>query len=95
MCEDRVLFQKLHYLLHRSLVDARNLSCANKPACVAELADTFEIIPSLMAHWDDSHLALIRENLSRYQAKHAELGHDYLAVLDMDDEQFASVYASW
>lgn len=93
--KQRVLFQKLYYLLHRSLVDARNLSYAKRSDCVADLSDTFEIVPSLMARWEDGHLNLIRDNLARYQERNADLGHDYLSLLDMDDEEFLAVYKSW
>ena len=48
-----------------------------------------------MAHWEDSHLNLIRDNFVRYQERNADLGHDYLSLLDMDDEEFMAVYRSW
>lgn len=96
MGSDReILFKKLYYLLHRSLVDARNLSLAREWERLADLSDTFEIIPSLMARWDDQHLDLIRTILAAYQDRHPGVAPDYVAILEMDDADFAQVYGSW
>ena len=70
IAEQVSLQKKLHYLLHRALVDARNLALAKDHEKVADLADTFEILPSLMEQWEDGHLDLIRFLLQRYQSKY-------------------------
>ncbi|HEX5272623.1 MAG TPA: hypothetical protein VFW33_19130 [Gemmataceae bacterium] len=95
IAEQAMLQKKLHYLLHRCLVDARNLALAKDHQKVFDLADTFEILPSLMEQWEDGHLDLVRAVLRRYQEKCGGQGFDYLSILDMGDGEFEAVYASW
>jgi hypothetical protein len=95
IAEQVTLQKKLHYILHRSLVDARNLALAKDHQQIHDLADTFEILPSLMEQWEDGHLDLVRSILQRYQSKYQGRAFDYLAVLDMSDREFEEVYASW
>ncbi len=47
-----------------------------------ELADTFELLPELMAHWDDSTLGRIRAILTEYESSHPRSGYEYLSLLD-------------
>ena len=95
IAEQVTLQKKLHYLLHRALVDARNLALAKHHEKIADLADTFEILPSLMEQWEEGHLRLIRSLLQRYQSKYEGRVFDYLSILDMSDREFDEVYASW
>lgn len=90
--EQELLFKKLYYILHRSLVDARNAALAKDHAKVYDLADAFEILPGFMAQWEDGHLDLIRDILARYQAKYGAAAFDYLSILDMDEGHFLDVY---
>jgi hypothetical protein len=95
IAEQVCLQKKLHYILHRSLVDARNLALAKEHQQIHDLADTFEILPSLMEQWEDGHLDLIRSILQSYQSKYAGRAFDYLAILDMSDRDLEEVYATW
>jgi hypothetical protein len=95
IAEQAILRKKLHYILHRSLVDARNLALTKDHQRLYDLADTFEILPSLMEQWEAGHLELIRSILERYQSKYPGQSFDYLAVLDMAGEEFEEVYATW
>jgi hypothetical protein len=95
IAEQATLEKKLHYLLHRSLVDARNLALAKDHQKIFDLADAFEIMPSLMAQWEEGHLDLVRSILRRYQDKYRGEVFDYLSILDMSDSEFEEVYASW
>lgn len=92
VAQQEVLFKKLYYILHHSLVDARNAALAKDHEKVYDLADAFEIVPGFMAQWEDEHLELIRDILSRYQAKYEKAAFDYLSILEMDDGQFLEVY---
>jgi hypothetical protein len=72
-------------VLHRAFVQARNLALKGDCQQVYELADTFELLPELMAQWDESTLGRIRSILSEYESKHPQSGYEYLALLDEDD----------
>ena len=79
------LARRLLYILHRGLVEARNLALSHGHKQIAELADALEIFPSLMDRWEDEHLPLIRSILETYQKEFSQSGYDYLQYL----EQFA------
>jgi hypothetical protein len=89
---DSNLLKKLHFILHRGFVEARDL--ARKRACeqLQHLADTFEILPTLIDAWEESHLGRIRGILRQYQEKYPETAYDYLAILDLSDTTFAEVF---
>jgi hypothetical protein len=93
--EQVTLQKKLHYILHRSLVDARNLALAGDREKIYDFADTFEILPSLMEQWEEGHLDLVRTILQGYQSKYEGQVFDYVALLDMSDREFDEVYATW
>ncbi|HYW85894.1 MAG TPA: hypothetical protein VFB30_21770, partial [Spirochaetia bacterium] len=80
MIAEQVTLQKrLHYILHRSLVDARNLALAKNHQQIYDLADTFEVLPSLMEQWEDGHFDLVRSILQRYQSKYPGQVFDYVS----------------
>jgi hypothetical protein len=95
IAEQATLQKKLHYILHRSLVDARNLALAKDHQKIYDLTDTFEILPSLMEQREDEHLDLVRSMLRRYQDKYRGQVFDYLSILDMSNSEFEVIYASW
>jgi hypothetical protein len=76
------LARRLLFILHRGLVEARNLALAQGNEQIAELADALEIVPSLMDHWEDDHLELVRNVLATYQQKYPGGGYDYLGHLE-------------
>ena len=55
-----------------------------------DLADTFELLPELMAHWDETTLDRIRSILAEYESGHPQSGYEYLSLLDGDDTAFSA-----
>lgn len=87
-----VLFQKLLAILHRCLVQMRDLARSGNGRQVHDLADTMEILPEMMVHWKEEDLDRIREILADYQAKYPGTAYDYLSILNMDEAEFLAVY---
>lgn len=92
VANQKVLFQQLHVILQRSLVESRNLATNRNCEQLYDLADTFEVVPSLMTRWKDEDLEVIRNSLCHYQLKYREAAYDYLSILNMDDAAFATVF---
>src|SRR5438132_11390510 len=78
-------------VLHRAFVQARNLAQKGDCQQLYDLADTFELLPELMARWDESTLGRIRGILTEYESNHPQSGYEYVSLLDEDN---ASVPAS-
>src|SRR6266849_3833081 len=83
-----VVQAKLLRILHRAFVQARNLALRGDCQQLYELTDTFEILPELMAHWDETTLGRIRSILAEYESGHPQSGYEYLSLLDGDDTTF-------
>lgn len=79
---------RLLRILHRAFVQMRNLALKGDTQQLYELADTFEILPELMAHWDESTLGRIHHILAEYESGHPQSGYEYLSLLDGDDLAF-------
>src|SRR5882762_4420421 len=77
-----VVQARLLRILHRAFVQARNLALRSDGQQLYELADTFEILPELMAHWDETTLGRIRGILAEYESGHPLSGYEYLSLLD-------------
>jgi len=88
----QVVLHKLLLILHRAFVESRNLALSQNCQELYELADTFEIVPSLMARWDSSTVEQIRGILEHYQSRRPASGYDYLSILDMTEEAFREVH---
>lgn len=73
-------FRKLLMVLHRAFVEARNL--AEPGSHLHDLADTFEVVPELMARPDEGTVEQIRAILAEYQARRAGGGYEYVSLLD-------------
>jgi hypothetical protein len=71
-------------VLHRAFVQARNLALKGDCQQLYDLADTFELLPELMARWDESTLGRIRSILSEYESNHPRSGYEYVSLLDED-----------
>jgi hypothetical protein len=95
IAEQVTLQKKLHYILHRALVDTRNLALAKDHERIYDLADTFEILPSLIEQWEDAYMELIRRTLAAYQSKYEGQVFNYLSILNMSDRDFEEIYATW
>src|SRR5262249_33661611 len=72
-------------VLHRAFVQARNLALKGDCQQLYDLADTFELLPELMARRDQSTLGRIRSILSEYESNHPQSGYEYLTLLDGDN----------
>jgi hypothetical protein len=79
---------RLLRVLHRAFVQARNLALKGDCQQSYELADTFELLPELMTHWDEATLDRIRRILTEYESGHPQCGYEYLALLDGGDSAF-------
>jgi hypothetical protein len=79
------LARRLQFILHRGLVEIRNLALGQGNKQIADLADALEILPSLMDRWEDQHLELIRSILETYQSEFPGGGYDYLGYLEKYD----------
>jgi hypothetical protein len=86
------LRRKLCVILQRSFVESRKLALAGACQQIYDLADMFEVLPSLLENWQDSRLANVRGSLAEYQAKYAATASDYLSILDMTDHEFNAVF---
>jgi hypothetical protein len=84
---------RLLRILHRAFVQSRNLALSGDSQQVADLADTFELLPELMARWDGSSLGRIRDLLTEYQARHPAGGYEYLSLLDGEEEAAENLWA--
>ncbi|MBL8794386.1 MAG: hypothetical protein JNM56_10810 [Planctomycetia bacterium] len=87
-----VLIQKLHVVLQRSLVEARNLALSRNCQQLYDLADTFEIVPTLLNRWQDANLEVVQRSIGHYQSKYPGTAYDYLAILDMDEQEFQAIF---
>src|SRR6266436_399305 len=83
-----VVQARLLRILHRAFVQARNLALRGDGQQLYELADTFELLPELMAHWDETTLGRIRSLLAEYESGHPQSGYEYLSLLDGDETTF-------
>ncbi|MBM3994397.1 MAG: hypothetical protein FJ303_09635 [Planctomycetes bacterium] len=89
------LFRKLCFILHRGFVECRNLARVGNDEQAEDLADAFEVMPGYLLDWGDETLMLIRSHLESYQNKYGTDSFDYLAVLDMADEEFMATLANY
>jgi hypothetical protein len=78
---------KLLRILHRAFVQARNLALNGDSQQLYDLADTFEILPEMMARWDETTLSRIRSILAEYESAHPNSGYEYLSLLTADDTE--------
>jgi hypothetical protein len=78
------LARRLLFILHRGLVETRNLALKHGDKQIADLADALEVLPSLMDRWEDGHLEVIRSILETYQKAFPGSGYDYLGYLEND-----------
>ncbi len=76
---------KLLRILHRAFVQARNLALHGDSQQIYDLADTFEILPEMMARWDETTLSQICSILAEYESAHPNSGYEYLSLLTADD----------
>jgi hypothetical protein len=90
--EQGILLRKLCVILQRSLVEARNLALTDNCRQIHDLADSVEILPAMVAGWDEQDVETVRRVLSDYQSKYPGTAYDYLSILDMDEREFVEVF---
>ena len=83
-----VIQARLLRILHRAFVQARNLALRGDGQELYDLADTFELLPELMARWDETTLDRIRSILAEYESSHPQSGYEYLSLLNGNDTLF-------
>jgi hypothetical protein len=83
-----VVQARLLRILHRAFVQARNLALRGDCQQLYDLADTFELLPELMARWDETTIGRIRSILAEYESCHPQSGYEYLSLLDGEDTAF-------
>jgi hypothetical protein len=83
-----VVQARLLRILHRAFVQARNLALRGDCQQLHDLADTFELLPELMARWDETTLDRIRSILAEYESGHPQSGYEYLSLLDGEETAF-------
>jgi hypothetical protein len=76
------LARRLLYILHRGLIEVRNLALAAEQEQIADLADALEILPGMIDRWNDDSLTMARFVLETYQRKYPGGGYDHLATLE-------------
>jgi hypothetical protein len=76
------LVRRLLFILHRGLVQARNLALCGGNQQIADLADVLETLPGLIANWDDEHLDVVRSMLKTYEDKYPGSAYDYAGYLE-------------
>jgi hypothetical protein len=78
---------RLLHILHRAFVQARNLALKGDSQQLYDLADTFEVLPEMMACWDETTFSRIHSILAEYDATHPDSGYEYLSLLAADDAE--------
>ncbi|MGL6095348.1 MAG: hypothetical protein ACRC7O_06060 [Fimbriiglobus sp.] len=73
---------RIHFILHRGFVEARNLAYDGRTEQLADLADAMELIPSLLNRWDEDSLEMVRFVLTNYEQKYPTGRYDYSPYLD-------------
>ena len=68
----------LLYLLHRGLVEIRNLCLSHNTKQAADLADALELIPGMLNNWREGCPDEIADIFARYQNKYPESGFNFV-----------------
>jgi hypothetical protein len=89
------VLRKLHYILHRSYIEARKLAQGQLHQQLFDLADYFELIPSLLDGLNETGLARIRGYLAGYQAKYPASAVNYVYLLDLTEADFHELTRPW
>jgi hypothetical protein len=78
------LDRRLLFILHRGLVEARNLALSQPHIQISELADALELIPSYLDRRQDEDLDAIHFSLRKFRERFPESPHDYLQYLESE-----------
>jgi hypothetical protein len=87
-----LMIAKLQIILHRSLVEIRNLSLTEASQQVYDLADAVEFLPLLVLRSDEAQAEMVRSALAQYEAKYPASAGRYTGILDMEAQLFDQLY---
>lgn len=76
--------RRVLHIIHRGLVEARNLALNAENEQIHDLADALEMLPEELARWKEDSREAIRFNLASYQDKYRGRCYDYLKYLDQE-----------
>jgi len=77
--------RRLFFILHRGLIEARNLALTDRRQQIHDLADTLEFLPSELNNWKADSLETIRQSLEAYQQKYRGECYEYSKYLGQDE----------
>jgi len=77
--------RRLYFILHRGLIETRNLALSDRRQQIHDLADTLEFLPSEMNNWKADSLETIRQCLEAYQHKYSGDCYEYSKYLGQED----------
>jgi hypothetical protein len=83
---------RIQAILHRSLVEVRNLASAGLLDQARDLADTVEFLPLLVLRWNEEQARLVRPSLLHYESKYPGSAGRYTAILDAEEDEFQQLY---
>jgi hypothetical protein len=81
-------------ILQRSFLELRKLALARAFQQLYDLADTFEVLPTMLENWQESNLDYVRGALADYQAKYGATASDYVSILEMSDADFDALFGA-
>src|SRR4051794_10924463 len=85
---------RIQAILHRSLVEIRNLATAGLLEQAHDLADTVEFLPLLVLRWDEAQACLVRPSLLGYERKYPDSLGRYTSILDAEEQAFRQLYCA-
>jgi hypothetical protein len=85
-------YNKLLHIVHLVCSDIRRLSETSSRKQLYDMADAIEFVPQVLINWRQEGLSTIRSVLVNLQVKYPDLGDKYTRILDLDDNEFTSIY---
>jgi hypothetical protein len=92
MTIDNIAYIKLLCITHRVCADIRDMSATADWTKIREMADTIEFVPESLMFWRPECVSTIHAALTKLEQTYPDLKGRYTKILDMNDENFASVY---
>ncbi len=83
---------RIQAILHRSLVEVRNLASAGLLDQARDLAGSVEFLPLLVLRWDEEQASLVRPSLLHDESKYPGSAGRYTSTLDAEEDDFQGLY---
>lgn len=77
--------RRLFFILHRGLIETRNLALTDRWQKIHDLADTLEYLPCELNDWKTDSLDTIRQSLEAYQQKYHGECYEYSKYLSEEE----------